>query len=213
MNETARTRIKFCGMTRADDVRLACELGVDAIGLVFAHGSPRRLGIDQAAALRSQVAAGVEAVALFMDSPAQEVREVIAQVRPSLLQFHGHEDDAYCSEFGIPYFKAIGMADAGQGGDWATLYPGALALLLDSHGQGAAGGTGRTFDWSRIPANPGKPFLLAGGIGPDNVFDAICAVRPWGVDVSSGIESAPGDKDAERMRRFVENARRADSTR
>lgn len=206
------TRIKFCGMTRAEDIRLACYLGVDAIGMVFAQRSPRRLAIAQAAALRPEVAAGIEAVALFMDNAADEVSDVITRVRPTLLQFHGVEDEAFCRSFGLPYMKAIAMGDdGGQGIDWAARYPDATALLLDSHAVGGAGGSGRTFDWSRIPAQLGKPFLLAGGIVPDNVFEAVSAVRPWGVDVSSGIESAPGIKDAARMRRFVEEVRRADT--
>lgn len=207
------TRIKFCGMTRAEDVRAACELGVDAIGMVFAQRSPRRLEAGQAAVLRADVAAGIEAVALFMDNSEDEVAAVIAQVRPSLLQFHGSEDEGFCSSFGLPYLKAIAMGDAGgQGVDWSARYPGASALLLDSHALGGAGGSGHTFDWSRIPAQLGKPFLLAGGIHPGNVFDAVRSVRPWGVDVSSGIERAPGIKDATRMRRFVEEVRRADLT-
>ncbi len=206
------TRVKFCGMTRVDDIRLACHLGVDAIGMVFAQRSPRRLDAAQAASLRAEVADGIEAVALFMDNAADEVGEVIARVRPTLLQFHGSEDEAFCRSFGLPYMKAIAMGgDAGQGIDWAARYPDAVALLLDSHAVGGAGGSGRTFDWSRIPAQLGKPFLLAGGIVPENVFDAVSVVRPWGVDVSSGIESAPGIKDAAHMRRFVEEVRRADA--
>lgn len=213
MNAPLRTRIKFCGMTRAQDVALGWELGVDAVGFVFAARSPRRLGIDQAAALRAHTMPFVDVVALVMDSPAELVREVIAQVRPTLLQFHGDEDAAFCRSFGLPYLKAIAM---GEGGDAATQAKGhadASAFLLDSHARGAGGGTGRTFDWTRIPRDLGKPFLLAGGLGPDNVFDAIRDVHPWGVDVSSGIESAPGEKDPAKMRRFIEEVRRADSIR
>ncbi|HEY5803226.1 MAG TPA: phosphoribosylanthranilate isomerase [Lysobacter sp.] len=207
------TRIKFCGMTRSEDIGEACRLGVDLIGLVFAERSARRLGIARAAALRTEIAEGIEAVALFMDNTSEEVREVVDAVRPDLLQFHGDEDEAFCRSFGLPYLKAIAMGgEGGQGVDWAARYPGATALLLDSHAAGGAGGTGRTFDWSRIPVHLGKPFLLAGGIVPDNVFDAVRAVRPWGVDVSSGIESAPGIKDPARMQRFVEGVRRADAS-
>lgn len=215
MNAPLRTRIKFCGMTRAQDVALACELGVDAIGLVFAERSPRRLEMAQAAALRAQAAPFVDAVALVMDSPAGFVREVVAQVRPSLLQFHGDEDDAFCRSFGLPFLKAVAMGGDDAEPVQARLghHPHAAGFLLDSHARGGSGGTGRTFDWSRIPHDVGRPFLLAGGIGPDNVFDAIAAVHPWGVDVSSGIESAPGQKDEARMRRFAEEVRRADSAR
>lgn len=208
-----RTRIKFCGMTRAQDVALACELGVDAVGLVFAERSPRRLEIPAAAALRAQAMPFVDVVALLMDSPTDFVREVIAQVRPTVLQFHGDEDDAYCAGFGLPYLKAVAMGgdEVEPAGARFQRHPHASGFLLDSHARGGSGGTGRTFDWSRIPTAIDRPFLLAGGIGPDNVFDAIRAVHPWGVDVSSGIESAPGEKDAAKMRRFVENVRRADT--
>lgn len=215
MNAPLRTRIKFCGMTRAQDIALACELGVDAIGLVFAMRSPRRLELSQAAALRTQAMPFVDAVALVMDSPAEFVREVIAQVRPDVLQFHGDEDDAYCRSFGLPFLKAVAMGgdDAEPVQERFGHHPHAAGFLLDSHARGGSGGTGRTFDWSRIPREVDRPFLLAGGIGPDNVFDAIAAVHPWGVDVSSGIEAAPGEKDAVKMRRFVTEVRRADSAR
>lgn len=210
MNASAHTRIKFCGMTRADDITLACELGVDAIGLVFAQRSSRRLDIEQARALRDVVADGIDVVALFMDNEAAYVQRVIDEVRPTLLQFHGSEDEAFSEAFGLPYLKAVAM-----GGDVASdalaRHERAVALLLDSHAIGGAGGTGHRFDWSRIPHDSGRAFLLAGGLHPDNVFDAVNIVRPWGVDVSSGIESAPGEKDAAKMRRFVEEVRRADS--
>jgi phosphoribosylanthranilate isomerase len=148
-----------------------------------------------------------------MDNPADEVREIIRQVRPSLLQFHGDEDDAFCRSFGVPYLKAIAMGSEIAGQHPANLhmkYPGAAGFLFDSHGRGESGGSGQTFDWSRIPAGVQKPFVLAGGLHPGNVFDAIGATLPWGVDVSSGIESAPGFKDGDKMRRFVEEVRRAD---
>ena len=214
MNRTLfRTRIKFCGLTRAGDVRLACELGADAIGFVFAVGSPRRIAAEEARAMRHALAPLVDAVALFMDNPADEVREIIRHVRPSLLQFHGDEDDAFCRGFGVPYLKAIAMGSeiAGQHpGSLHMKYPAAAGFLFDSHGRGESGGSGQSFDWSRIPAGIQKPFVLAGGLHPGNVFDAIGSTLPWGVDVSSGIESAPGLKDGDKMRRFVEEVRRAD---
>ncbi|MBW3551731.1 MAG: phosphoribosylanthranilate isomerase [Proteobacteria bacterium] len=219
MNRTLfRTRIKFCGFTRPGDVRLACELGADAIGFVFAEKSPRRIAAEEARAMRQALAPLVDAVALFMDNPAEEVREVVRQVRPSLLQFHGSEDDAFCRGFGVPYMKAIPMRTREGATDIAqqhpaTLqarYPGAGGFLFDSHSQGEPGGSGRPFDWSRIPAGVQKPYVLAGGLSPENVFEAILGTLPWGVDVSSGIESAPGLKDGDKMRRFVEQVRRAD---
>jgi phosphoribosylanthranilate isomerase len=209
-----RTRVKFCGLTRPGDVRLASELGVDAIGFVFAPDSPRRLQAEEARAMRNALEPLVDVVALFKDNSADEVREVIRQVRPSVLQFHGHEDDAFCRGFGLAYLKAIPMGDRRGAGDDATAlqlrYPAASGFLFDSHEEGGAGGSGRVFDWSAIPTGLGKPFILAGGLHPDNVFDAIQATLPWGVDVSSGIETAPGIKDGDKMRRFVEEVRRAD---
>lgn len=213
MRTLFRTRIKFCGLTRPGDIRLACELGADAIGFVFATRSKRRVEPEQARAMRQALAPLVDAVALFMDNPAEQVREVVRNIRPTLLQFHGNEDDAFCRSFGIPYMKAIAMAGetAGQHpGALHTRYPAAAGFLFDSHGVGEPGGSGRTFDWARIPSGVQKPFVLAGGLTPDNVFDAIQGTQPWGVDVCSGIESAPGIKDGNTMRRFVEEVRRAD---
>lgn len=214
MNRTLfRTRIKFCGFTRPGDVRLACELGADAIGFVFVDGSPRRVAPEEARAMRQALAPLVDAVALFSDNTADQVREVVRHVRPSLLQFHGAEDDAFCRGFGVPYLKAIPMGSPiarEHPAALQTLYPAAAGFLFDSHAAGGAGGSGKVFDWSRIPAGVQKPFVLAGGLSGENVFEAILATLPWGVDVSSGIESAPGLKDGNKMRHFVEQVRRAD---
>ena len=214
MNRTLfRTRIKFCGLTRAGDVRLACELGVDAIGFVFARGSVRQIEAEEARAMRNALAPLVDVVALFQDNTTDDVRDVVKQVRPSLLQFHGEEDDAYCRGFGVPYMRAIAMgseAASQHPGSLHMRFPSAAGFLFDSHVAGGQGGTGEVFDWSRIPAGVQKPYMLAGGLHPDNVFDAIVATLPWGVDVSSGIETEPGIKDGDKMRRFVEEVRRAD---
>lgn len=208
---SVRTRIKFCGLTRAEDVRLACALGVDAVGFVFAECSKRRVSPAQAADLRAALDPFVAAVALFMDNDAATVREVIDTVRPTILQFHGDEDDAFCASFGLPYLKAVAMGGAvARADDLGERYPRAAGFLFDSHAAGQAGGSGHAFDWSRIPRDCPRPWLLAGGLHPDNVFDAIRATHGWGVDVSSGIESAPGEKDAAKMQRFAEEVRRAD---
>ena len=208
-----RTRIKFCGLTRAGDIRLAGELGVDAVGLVFARHSKRRVEPASARALRDAMAPLVDVVALFMDNPVDEVREAIAQVRPSLLQFHGSEDDAFCRRFGLPYLKGIGMRGheaALSGRMLHARYPSAAGFVLDGHAQGAAGGSGQRLDLSAIPPDMTKPWVLAGGLEPANVFAAVRRASPWGVDVSSGIEVQPGVKDGVLMRRFVEEVRRAD---
>ena len=206
-----RTRIKFCGLTRPGDVRLACELGVDAVGVIFATRSRRRVDPAMAPAMRAALAPMVDLVALFMDNDAAEVRAAIAQVRPTLLQFHGSEDDAFCRRFGLPYFKGVGLGGAAVGG--ATLrarWPHAAGFVLDGHAPGQPGGSGQRLDAASVPADLDRPWLLAGGLDPDNVADAIRAVRPWGVDVAGGIELAPGIKDGARMRRFVEAVRAAD---
>lgn len=210
-----RTRIKFCGLTRVGDVRLAGELGVDAIGLVFAKGSKRLVNLSEARMLRHAVAPLVDVVALFRNNSRSEVREVIAGLRPSLLQFHGEEDDAFCASFQWPWIKAVPMG-GGQvmhARDLQALYPGAHGLLLDSHAAGGSGGSGLAFDWGQVPEGLHRPFLLAGGIGIHNVAEAITAVQPWGVDVSSGIECSPGIKDGGRMQAFVEQVALADSDR
>lgn len=207
-----RTRIKFCGLTRPGDVRLAGELGVDALGFVLAKGSPRRLETGQLQGLRAAVSPLVAVVALFMDQSVSEIVTAVRQLRPTLLQFHGRESDAYCRHFGLPFIKSIAM---GEGSDDAAearkRYPSASAFLLDGHGSGQAGGSGMTFDWTLLPALD-QPVFVAGGLHCGNVGEAIRMMRPFAVDVSSGIESAPGIKDGEKMRQFVDEVRRADSS-
>ena len=205
-----RTRIKFCGLTRPGDVRLAVELGVDALGFVFVPQSVRRLEIDQLDGLRSAVPPLVDVVALFMDAGGSRVAEVVRALRPTLLQFHGSENDAFCRSFGLPYIKTLPMGAGAEDPLVARKrYPSASAFLLDGHGPGQMGGRGESFDWNRIPALV-RPVFLAGGLTPATVGQAIRAARPYAVDVSSGIESAPGLKDGEKMQQFVEEARRAD---
>lgn len=162
--------------------------------------------------MRNALAPLVDAVAVFRDNDADDVREVVKQVRPSLLQFHGDEDDAFCRSFGVPYIKAVPMGDT----NWANAialqvrFPAAVAFLLDSHGNGTSGGSGRSFDWSRIPDGLNRPVMVAGGLSAGNVFKAVVATMPWGVDAVSGVESGPGIKDGDRMRDFVTEVRRAD---
>ena len=206
-----RTRIKFCGMTRPGDVRLAVEMGVDALGFVFAPDSPRRLDPDEAEALREAVPPLVDVVALFMNNPGSAVTAAIRALRPTLLQFHGVEDDAFCRGFGVPFIKTLAMgAGPGDAARARKRYPSASAVLLDGHAPGQPGGGGERFDWTTIPPL-GCPVFLAGGLTPDVVGEAIRIARPYAVDVSSGIESAPGRKDGDRMRKFVDEVVRADS--
>ena len=196
-------RIKCCGMTRVEDAQLAARLGADAIGLVFTARSRRRVELSQASEIRRALPPFVTAVALFMDDDAALVHEVIRVVQPDLLQFHGQEDDAWCAQFDRRYLKAIAMGE----GESALLrlhdYPRATGLLLDGHGLGEAGGSGRAFDWSRMPSGLAQPLILAGGLNPDNVAEAIRIARPWAVDVASGVEASPGIKDAAKMAAFI----------
>jgi phosphoribosylanthranilate isomerase len=203
------TRIKCCGMVRVEDAVLAAELGADAIGLVFTARSRRRVDIGQARAIVRTLPPMVTSVALFMDDDAVFVDEVIDAVQPQLLQFHGNETDTWCAQFGRPYLKAIAMGEGGVAQPFLRAFPGAAGLLLDGHGLGQAGGTGRSFDWSLMPRGLAQPLILAGGLHAGNVAQAIRVARPWGVDVSSGIESAPGIKDPERMRAFIRAVREA----
>lgn len=210
------TRIKFCGLTRAEDVRLAVELGVDYVGLVFAPRSPRKLLLGQARMLRELVPEEIAVVALAMDNTAADIEAILENVRPDLLQFHGGEGDAFCAGFGIPFLKAIAMGGGAEDAAVAAAgFPSAYGYLLDGHARGEQGGSGQRFDWKRVPRDFDRSGLnervfLAGGLSADNVGLAIRTAQPWGVDVSSGIESSPGVKNADRMRQFVDEARRAD---
>jgi len=206
------TRIKFCGFTRAEDIAVARSLGVEYLGLVFAPRSPRRITLETARALRHEVSGSAGIVALLMDQPEHEVHAVIDAIAPDILQFHGSERDSFCAAFGLPFWKAIGMGeDPASGLAQVARYPSAAAFVFDGHAAGAAGGSGQRFDWSLLPGTLGhQHLLLAGGLNASNVAKAIRTAAPWGVDLSSHIESAPGIKDHQRMRRFVEAVCQAD---
>lgn len=204
-----RTRIKFCGITRAEDAAAAAALGVDALGFVFVAASPRHVSATAAAAISRGLPPLVQRVALFQNPSEAQVREVIVTLRPQLLQFHGAESAADCARYGLPYLKAVSLRQPGDLSQAASAYSDASALLLDSHGEGQ-GGSGRRFDWSLAAAPVPLPLILAGGLSAENVGEGIRALNPHAVDVSSGIESAPGVKDLGKMRAFVAAVRRAD---
>ncbi|MEO6968970.1 MAG: phosphoribosylanthranilate isomerase [Rhodanobacteraceae bacterium] len=197
-----RTRVKICGITRVEDALLACGLGADAIGMVMTPSSPRCMSIERARAIREALPAFVDAVMLTHDLPASRVREIIDAVRPDLVQFHGSEDAAFCESFGVRYLKAIGMDGAADVRTFVDAHPRAIGFVLDGHAAGAQGGQGRVFDWTRVPRDLDRPVILAGGLNADNVANAIRTVRPWAVDVASGVESAPGVKDHHKLRAF-----------
>lgn len=207
----SRTRVKICGVTRIEDALLACGLGVDAIGMVMTPSSPRCVSIEKARAIRDALPAFVDVVVLSHDLPVERVRAVVDGVRPDLVQFHGSEDAAFCESFGMRYTKAVGMDGNVDVHAVAAMHPRASGFVLDGHPPGQQGGRGRTFDWSRVPRRLGRPILLAGGLNADNVGEAIRVVRPWAVDLASGVEASPGIKDAAKMRAFFAAVRAADA--
>jgi len=201
-----RTRVKICGITRPEDGVAAAELGADAVGLVFHAPSPRAVTIETARGIVAELPPLVSVVALFLEPDAADVRRVLGAVPVDLLQFHGNEPPAFCTGFGRRYIKAVGMA-GGDAEAAAAAHPGAAGLLLDGHAPGAAGGSGERFDWERrLPA--GRRLIVAGGLQAGNVAEAVQRIRPWGVDVSSGVESAPGVKDHHRIAAFIEEVDR-----
>ncbi len=197
-----RTRVKICGITRPADARAAAEAGADAIGLVFYPPSPRYLSLERAVEIRDALPPFVQTVALFVNPDAAQVAQVIGRVKPSLLQFHGEEAPAFCDEFGLPYVKACRVKPGVDTLKYLRSFMRASGWLLDSH-VAEYGGVGERFDWSLVPAERERPLILSGGLAPGNVREAIRKVRPWGVDVSSGVESAKGIKDAAKIAAFI----------
>jgi phosphoribosylanthranilate isomerase len=203
-----RTRVKVCGITRAADARAAAEAGADAIGLVFYPPSPRYLSVERAREIRDALPPFVQTVALFVNADAAQVAQVIGRVHPALLQFHGEERPGFCEQFGLPYVKACRVKKGVSALEYLRPFSRAAAWLFDSHVP-EYGGVGESFDWSLVPATD-KPVILSGGLSRDNVAAAIRRVRPWGVDVSSGVESAKGIKDAAKIAAFIAEVRNAD---
>ena len=204
------TRIKICGITRAEDALAAAHCGADAIGLVFYERSPRHVGIAQAAQLAAALPPFVSVVGLFVNAEAALVREVLAQVPLDLLQFHGDESPEYCAQFAMPYLKAIRVKAGVDLLQCASDFCTAKGLLLDAHVEGIPGGTGATFDWSLIPKHLPLPVILSGGLAAENVAAAIKQVQPYAVDVSSGVEVGKGIKDAAKIARFIQEVKQAD---
>lgn len=206
-----RTRIKICGITRTEDALEAARLGVDAIGLIFYAGSPRHVTADRAAAIVAALPPFVTTVGLFVDPTEDDVRAVLSFVPLDLLQFHGAETPDFCARFGRPYMKAIAAAPGVDLLQSAGFYAGARALLVDAYVPGVHGGTGVQADWHSIPKEFPMPIVLAGGLHADNVAEAVRTVRPWAVDVSSGVEQAKGIKAPHKMSAFVRGVRDADA--
>jgi phosphoribosylanthranilate isomerase len=204
-----RTRIKICGITRVEDARAAAECGADAIGLVFYPPSPRYLSTERAVELRDALPPFVQTVALFVNPDAAQVAQVLGRVKPALLQFHGEETPEFCRSFGVSYIKACRVRPGVDLLEYWRPFSDACGWLADAWVE-EYGGAGTGFDWSLVPASREKPLVLSGGLAPGNVGEAIRRVKPWGVDVSSGVESAKGIKDAARIAAFIAEVRNED---
>lgn len=205
-----RTRVKICGITSASDAEVAVASGADALGVVLAE-SPRRVSLEGAERVLANVPPGVSRVGVFVDAPADLVGEAVVRLRLSAVQFSGTETPEACANAPVPLLKAIHV---GAGFSWDEVEPyrgRAAAILLDTASGAVRGGTGRTFEWSSVtPLPDGLTVFLAGGLDPGNVGDAVRAVRPFAVDVSSGVEMSPGRKDADKVRAFLAAVRAAD---
>lgn len=200
-------RVKICGITRAEDALAVAHSGADAIGLVFYEPSPRYVSIAQAVQLIAVLPPFVTVVGLFVNASAEFVREVLARVRLDVLQFHGDETPEYCEQFQKPYLKAIRVKAGVDLLQCAADFKFAQGLLLDAHVEGIPGGTGTAFDWTLIPASVPLPLILSGGLDAENVVEGIKQVRPYAVDVSSGVEAAKGIKDTQKITRFMNEVR------
>jgi phosphoribosylanthranilate isomerase len=209
---SARTRIKICGLTREADVDAAVEAGADALGFVFYPASPRHVSLERACRLIERLPPFVTPVGLFVNAIDAEVAEACAAIPGLLLQFHGDELPAQCEAPGRPYLRAARMAPGFDLLDFARHFSSAKAVLLDAHVE-AYGGSGKVFDWELVPPSVPLPVVLSGGLNPANVIDGLLRLRPWAVDVSSGVEAAKGIKDAALMRQFCEAVREGDARR
>ena len=203
-----RTRIKICGITRPEDALLAAKLGADAIGLVFYKKSPRYIAPQQTQQVLAKLPPFVSRVALFVDAPTGEIQDILTIVRPDILQFHGTESAESCLQYKLPYIKAVRMQPGVNLHEIASEYESASALLLDTYQAGVPGGTGQAFDWTLVPADLPVPIILAGGLTPENVAQAIKETHPYAVDVSGGVEQAKGIKDQVKMRQFIQEVQR-----
>lgn len=199
-----RTRVKICGITRPQDAITAVEFGADAIGLVFYAPSPRNVNIEQAAEIVAGLPPFVSKVGLFVNAEPAFIHSVLKRVALDCLQFHGDETAAECEQINMPYYKAIRVKNDTNLLQYASQYQRANALLLDAYSEAAVGGTGQVFDWTLIPANIGKPVVLAGGLNAENVAAAIKQVKPYAVDVSGGVEASKGIKDAAKIAAFMQ---------
>jgi len=206
-----RTRVKICGITRLEDALVACHAGADGLGFIFFTPSPRNIEIEAARTIARALPAFVTTVGLFVDPDRDTVERARDSVPLNLLQFHGEEDPEFCEQFGAPYIKAVRMRPEVDLLQYARRFKRARGLLLDTYVSGTKGGTGERFDWALIPAEISLPIVLSGGLDPENVTAAIREIRPWAVDVCSGVEATKGIKDPERIVAFMTGVNNADA--
>ena len=210
-----RTRVKICGITSIQDAHNACAAGADSIGLVFYEKSPRNVTISQAKEICDSLPLFVTCVGLFLDPSAEFVNLVLKDVKLDLLQFHGLETAEFCNSFSRPYIKAIGMEEISSEDEFAqatSQYSSAKGFLVDSHASGKAGGTGKTFDWKNVPQRQQKPIILAGGLNPENIADALQQLDVYAVDLSSGVEISAGVKDPDKIKKLMNEVYRVQSS-
>lgn len=208
---TKRIRVKICGITSIKDAQKVCTEGADCIGLVFYEKSPRNVSIQQAKDICASLPPFVSTVGLFLDASEVFINTVLNEVPLDLLQFHGLESPEFCDSFQRPYIKAIGMKNLKNEEEFTQAsapYKNAKGFLVDSHATGKAGGTGQTFDWKNVPQKQTKPIILAGGLNPENIADAIQQLDLYGIDLSSGVESQPGVKDSEKIKQLMKEVYR-----
>lgn len=201
-------RIKICGITRVEDALAAARAGADAIGLVFHEASPRAVDIQRASLIVKALPPFVTSVGLFVNAEEVRIRQVLERVPLDMLQFHGDEPDDFCRRFERPYLKAVRVRPGVDLDSLAGNWPGASGILLDSYKPGVPGGTGETFDWGLIPAQRNWNLVLAGGLSPGNVREAVDLTQPWAVDVSGGVEAAKGIKDVSKINAFIQEVKR-----
>lgn len=201
-------RVKICGITSIADAKMVANAGADAIGLNFYEPSPRYIDIDTAKRIAREVGPFISIVGLFVNTETEQVRHIAAEVGLNLLQFHGDESAEYCETFHLPYMKALRMREGLDVTEVASTFKSASAILLDAYRKGIPGGTGESFDWARVPQKLDQPIVLAGGLTPSNAAVAAQQVNPYALDVSGGVESAPGKKDQQKVKKFIENTKR-----
>lgn len=208
---TQKTRVKICGITRIEDAQLCERLGVDALGFVFVKASKRFIEPKAAKVIIDQIGPFISRVGLFLDASIAEIEHALKLMPNMVPQFHGRESAEECERYGVPYLKAIGLGAGMPSPEALAAYKNASAFLFDSNEPGQLGGTGHVFDWQKIDQNVGKPVILAGGLSPENVVSAIEQIKPYAIDVSSGVEASKGVKDPVALRTFMARVRQADA--